>query len=125
MVMLNIGLGVHNCDHRANAGVICKEVIRLLGDGDGRLEVWHNGEWGTVCDDAWDDNDAKVVCRQLGFPYENAVAKGSAYISPGTGTIWLDDVDCTGSEESLFSCGHNGWGIENCGHHEDAGVTCK
>ena len=101
-------------------------AVRLV-DGSynaGRVEVYYNGAWGTVCDDGWDINDAHVVCRQLGFP--NAVdAYQSAHYGQGTGQIWLDDVNCLGNELSLFSCRHKGVGSHNCGHSEDASVRCK
>ncbi|XP_072549640.1 galectin-3-binding protein A-like [Salminus brasiliensis] len=101
--------------------------IRLVGNGQpsaGRVEVYHNGEWGTVCDDNWEMAQAHVVCRQLGFLGAVSVTIG-ATSGEGSGPIWLDDVSCTGSESSLASCRFKGWGITDCSHKEDAGVVCQ
>ena len=115
------------CDHSDDAGVTCQLPIRLV-DGrstnEGRVEVWHNGQWGTVCDGGWDYNNVKVVCRQLGLSYENAEVKTGAYFGEGTGEIWLNDVTCTGSEETLWECEHTGWGPKNCNHSFDVGIVC-
>ena len=90
----------------------------------GRVEVYYNDTWGTVCDDGWTLNDAAVACRELGFL--GAISSPCcAAFGQGTGTIWLDDVRCTGSETSLSSCSHGGWGIHNCHHSEDAGLYCQ
>ena len=95
----------------------------FVKSGKGRVEVFYNGKWGTVCDDSWNLNDAKVVCRQLGFPGAKAALQGR-YVPDGKGQIWLDDVTCIGSEQLLGNCRHRGWGTHNCGHNEDAGVRC-
>ena len=97
--------------------------IRTTYTISGRLEVYINNTWGTICDDGWDINDATVACRQLGYDYAEAARTG-AYYGQGSGRIWLDDLACSGTEMSLLRCLHNGFGIHNCGHSEDAGLTC-
>ena len=102
-------------------------VVRLVNgstQNEGRVEVYYNGEWGTVCDDGWDLNDAQVVCRQLGFGQAIA-ARDNAYYGQGSGLIWLDELNCTGNELTIETCSHNGWGNENCIYTEDAGVKCS
>ena len=103
-------------------------AIRLVGGSsynEGRVEVNYNGEWGTVCDDGWDDTDAGVVCRQLGLE-SSGTAIGSAGFGQGSGSIWLDSVTCTGTESTLASCGHLGVNItRSCTHTKDAGVRCS
>ena len=96
----------------------------LSGNGTGRVEVFHNGQWGTICDDGWDIRDARVVCRQLGYVDAARALQGGS-VPNVYRRIWLDDVACTGSEISLASCSHGGWGIHNCHHSRDAGVECS
>ena len=101
--------------------------MRLRGplseSGTGRVEIFFNGTWGTICDDYWDINDARVVCRQLG--YLDAVSALQGQSPSDLGHMWLDDVDCTGTEENIKYCYHFGWGNHNCGDAENAGVKCK
>ncbi|XP_019860852.1 PREDICTED: uncharacterized protein LOC109589170, partial [Amphimedon queenslandica] len=118
----------HNCGHSKDAGVACHVctpgTVRLVNGAnstEGRVELCHNGKWGTVCDDYWDNTDASVVCRQLGYDSVGA-AFNRAYFGQGTGSIVMDDVDCNGGESYLTNCTHTIY--QNCGHSEDAGVRC-
>uniref|UniRef100_A0A8C0AWM9 Macrophage receptor with collagenous structure n=1 Tax=Buteo japonicus TaxID=224669 RepID=A0A8C0AWM9_9AVES len=95
--------------------------VRIAEGGRrGRVEIFHQGSWGTICDDGWSTQDASVVCRMLG--YRRAIAAFTA--TAGTGQIWLDDVNCRGNEDSIFDCPKPDWGVNNCSHSEDAGVEC-
>ena len=90
----------------------------------GRIEIWYNSQWNTVCDDYWDLSDANVVCQQLG--YRGALAAHqSAHFGQGSGQILLDNLECTGTEATLFECNNNGINMHNCDHSEDASVTCE
>ena len=74
--------------------------------------------WILFC--AW----TQVVCRQLGYN-GTAIPLTNAVFGQGTGPIWMDYVGCNGSESSLDRCPFNGWGINYCGHYQDAGVVCQ
>lgn len=101
--------------------------IRLISGenlSSGRVEVLYDGEWGTVCDDGWDINDAHVVCRYLGFVYATA-AYGNAYYGHGVGRVLLSDVACYGNESYISDCQFEAFGNHDCGHSKDAGVACR
>ncbi|XP_071961573.1 scavenger receptor cysteine-rich domain superfamily protein-like [Antedon mediterranea] len=123
--------GFTSCSHDQDIMIECERGLPVrLVDGpnplEGRVEVYHSGEWGTVCDDGWDYNDAVVVCRQLGgyLPKTLKASRCCGAYGSGIGPIMLDGVQCTGSEDNLHDCTHLGWTTHNCNHNEDAGVMC-
>jgi len=116
----------------------------------GRVDICYNGSYESVCSDIWKEEEASVICQQLGFsqygesihydayhsPYlalrmyvttvESIATSGSP--SPGADvnvSIYLDNIVCRGDELTLLMCGHNPVGEHNCDHTEDAGVRCQ
>ena len=127
--------------------------VRLVGGQGstarrGIVEILHGvegGRWGTLCADGryWDDNAAAAICRELGFAGGAAFAGASSSNNLplhdfGRGKreiIWFAQINCRGSETSIFDCEDlGGWGFElgmgepSClrqdGFRNDAGVEC-
>ena len=101
-------------------------TVRLVNGTShaGRLEVWHEGEWGSVCSSGFRLADAYVACNQM-LPGTYGVLNSSGAFGPGEGRIWLSDLNCQGSESTLESCSHSGWGYAyGCDHSMDVALTC-
>ena len=147
--------GIHSCEDGE---------VRLVDGLDasmGRVEFCLEGEWGTVCENEWDNDDAVVVCRQLDLPtsgrftffqgelhrlnniflypfqYFSIHVSSSPFISllaasslasfgGGSSSVFIDNAKCSGSEQRLEDCVHDGIDRHNCtlDHTKDAGVVC-
>ncbi|XP_022102539.1 deleted in malignant brain tumors 1 protein-like isoform X2 [Acanthaster planci] len=111
------------------AGVVCRpklNTVRLVGgynNSSGRVEIYRNDSWGTICDNKWDSTDAGVVCRQLGFSGVQE-AKSSAHFGQGSGPVHMEGVACAGQEDELGHCPSLCWTESKCSHGRDAGVIC-
>ncbi|XP_060586154.1 uncharacterized protein LOC132741902 [Ruditapes philippinarum] len=119
--------GLNDCSHDEDVGISCTQIrlVNGLNRYEGRLEVWHDNTWWTVCDDAFSALSAKVVCKMLNYPFTNPKVYKEAHFGSGTLPILLDQVNCKGSETSLLQCSHAGLGRHDCGHHEHVGILCK
>lgn len=93
--------------------------LRLLGV-EGILQVYHNGEWRGVCDDAFAAEAGEVACRQLGMGF----VEGYIGVTGPSDSFWLDDVVCTGTEARLTDCDTTSWGSDNCGINEHVALYC-
>ena len=91
----------------------------------GRVEVYYNGSWGTICDNSWHKRDADVVCRQLGYWKGSRFRCYAACFGEGEGKIWMDNLSCPRNGNKLMLCDFREWGQHDCTHEKDAGVCCR
>ncbi|XP_067665056.1 scavenger receptor cysteine-rich type 1 protein M130-like [Haliotis asinina] len=134
-------MSLGNCSSADIASAICfngdKSIqYRMVApDGTqqnyGRVEMSVGGVWGTVCDRYFDNREAGVFCRQMG--YKDGYAIPNAFYGQGSGPIWLSGLQCVGTEPSLHSCPHSGYNSEvvsgysywSCqSHRDDVSVFC-
>ena len=103
-------------------------AVRLVNEYyssyEGRVEVYYNGTWGTVCNDGWDLKDAEVVCRELGYGPAISV-RHEVFYGKGSDQIFLDKVNCVGTEWTISQCSHRGWGIESCQYNGSVQASVK
>ncbi|KAJ8917857.1 hypothetical protein NQ315_010770 [Exocentrus adspersus] len=103
-------------------------AIKLVGgrgEFEGNVEILHEGSWGAICDDEWDVNEARVICKQLGYLSSDAEPTVNSYFGPARRKYWMDNVYCDGSEEEISQCRFDGWGQNDCTSTEAAGVICS
>ena len=117
---------------------ICRYLAKLVrfpsprrgtADGvpyiQGHVEIFHDGIWGTICDDQVNDGAAIVLCKMAGYSYGGDYRLNyRQYLSNKASKIWLDDLSCRGTESDVSRCRHRPWGINNCNHGEDVGIRC-
>ncbi|XP_041038353.1 deleted in malignant brain tumors 1 protein-like [Carcharodon carcharias] len=109
---------------------MCSEHKELqLANGkhrcEGRVEVFYNGTWGTVCSEKLDRHDAEVICKQLQCGHLTSIDYDAQLFGEGSGPIWLDEVECMSHESTIWQCQTDPWGKHNCDHREDAGIVCS
>ena len=123
--------GEADCTDGSDEAIVrCQDPfsVRLADGGNetlGRLEVKHNGVWGTICDDGFDVEDAEVACKMLGFEGKLPVIRKEAAFGKGKGPVWIRNIHCKGNEDSLKDCASPEWKPDwACKHTEDVGIEC-
>uniref|UniRef100_A0A8B9H923 SRCR domain-containing protein n=1 Tax=Astyanax mexicanus TaxID=7994 RepID=A0A8B9H923_ASTMX len=114
-----------SCDHTRDVGMICSGVRLINGSRcSGRVEVLQGETWFTVCDADFDQQDAEVVCRELGCGSPVEVL-GAAAFGRGEGQVWSEELQCRGNESQIHFCPKSSSLKPNCSHDNDVGLVCS
>ncbi|XP_052086629.1 scavenger receptor cysteine-rich domain superfamily protein-like [Mytilus californianus] len=119
--------GLNNCSHQQDVGIACGISVRLIGGAsynEGRVEIHHANEWGTICETNFSKNEGMVVCRMLGLDTDDAVMYPHAQYGPGTGKIFFTNLHCAGTEKDLENCKYSSWDNSQCTHNNDMSIDC-
>ena len=100
--------------------------VRLVGgnsENEGRLEIYYNNTWGTVCDNNWGLTDSNTACRQLGYARATAYYRSMSFIDTNV-PVWMDRVSCGTYDLCLGKCSFSGFGNNYCRHLQDVFLNC-
>ena len=97
-------------------------VMTEEGENYGAVQIWKGNRYSLVCADEFDDADASVVCRRMGFPYGKSLCCSAFGLS--SGMIEISDVQCTGSEMNIDDCAMTR-GFKSCPSGDYASVVCS
>ena len=86
-----------------NLPLVLVRVSDGVSPNQGRVELFVDNEWQSLCDFWWNIEAATVVCKMLGFPAASGATRGSAF-GIGSASMWLHEFACDGSENHLLEC---------------------
>lgn len=89
----------------------------------GKVEFFDKSQWGTLCSESWDFNDASVACKQLDCGRTHKLTTHEEHDGSNTHT-WLDQIECSGMESSLAQCTRRPFTDKTCNTTAIAGVVC-
>ncbi|XP_053396430.1 von Willebrand factor D and EGF domain-containing protein-like [Mercenaria mercenaria] len=112
-----------NCRTTTDVRLMSGDHVLPVGNTSvtGRVEVLYNGNWGSVCDDHFDDNDAHVLCLMLGFSFGQFKTEEHG---PSAGQTIIDDLECVGIERDISECKARRWGSHDCRNDESVVIHC-
>ena len=107
---------------------LVNEIERYHDDFNaGNVEIYHNGSWGSICNQRVDQGDGLVICRQLGYPNVINITHTAWFGANGYIMTWLTNISCTGNESKVTDCPRQyGWESPSaCQESNQISVWCQ